>query len=174
MLRLLLLFFSVVFVACSQQRDEIKVMLDDTYSITIPSYLKQTTDLQPQLAVQLQNEDKEIYLIVITENKTQLKQLNLPDTLSGYYTSIMAQPFLSQLNQVESDTASLITQNGYNAFIANISGSAGEKTIYYKIGFVNTAESICQIIMWTHLNKKELFNTDMQKIIESFKEEKNT
>jgi hypothetical protein len=169
----ILLVFSVLLVGCSYDGDQTKVMVNDKYSITVPAYLKQTTELHNTLPVQLQSIDDDVYLVVISENKAALKQLNQPDSLPNYHSRVLEQSFLKKLKNVSIDTVSFIKgESKYNTIITNITGEKDEEGVFYKIGFIECADTIYQIVIWTRKSKKEFLEDDMLKIIESFKEEK--
>jgi hypothetical protein len=65
-----------------------------------------------------------------------------------------------------------ITIAGNKAILSTMTGFVNNKEVFYKLGIIETPDYFYQIIVWTRQDKKEKLVGEMQKIIESFREEK--
>ncbi len=161
----------VFFHSCSKTIDFTEVKVDEYYELTVPEYLHPCTDLHKNAAVQLQSTDNDIYLIVIDEKKSIIHNMGMYYTLKTYNSTILKQSFLSQIKNVTKDSIPVTMQIGTNkAVITNIKGDVNNQHVFYKLAVIETPASFYQIIVWTRADKKEHFENNMLKIIQSFRE----
>ncbi len=161
----------IIFHSCSKTIDFTDVKVDEQYELTVPEYLHPCTDLHKNAAIQLQSTDHDIYLIVINEKKSIIHNVGMYYNLKTYNSTILKQPFLSEIKNVITDSVPISVQIGTNkALITTIKGDVNNQHVFYKLAVIETPASFYQIIVWTRADKKGYFENDMLKIIESFRE----
>ncbi len=162
--------------------DFVPVVINDEYSIDIPSYMTKTTLLNDDASLQFQNVIKETYVIVIDESKQEFIDalveadmydsarsilMNYADTQLGFTTSAMdviAQKALTKLKI-----------HGLSAAKTELDGAVeGIKVpISYFVTFIEGEEKLYMVMAWTLQERKERFNATFEKIARTFKLVKN-
>lgn len=172
--RLFFLFcISINFHSCVERFDFTDVKVDGQYELRVPAYMQPCTDLHKNAAMQLQSAENDIYLVVIDEKKSVIHDLGMYYNLKSYFSTVLKQPFIKEIKNVTTDSIPVPLQIGTNkALTTTIKGLVNNQHVFYKLTVVETPTSFYQIIIWTRNDKKERFENDMMKIIESFKEEK--
>jgi len=168
----LFFFSSIAFFSCVKGAAYTEVKVNDQYALTIPEYLQPCTDLHKKASLQLQNTDNDIYMMVIDEKKSDLRELGLNYNLKTYYSTIIKQPFLKNIDHLVIDKyPKEIKIAGNTAVMSTIKGVVNDHFVYYKLAIVETPGCFYQIVVWTRGDKKEKSENELQKIIESFREE---
>ena len=167
----LLLFFAAF--SCTNSNVYTDVLVNDQYLLTVPNSLRPCTDLHKRASLQLQNLSEDFYVVVIDEKKLALRDFNLDYNLKTYYDALIRQSFTQKMKYpvIDKHPREIII-GGNKAILSSISGSVNNRAVFYKLGIVETPDYFYQIIVWTRQDKKDKLGIDMQKIIESFKEEK--
>lgn len=63
--------------------------------------------------------------------------------------------------------------NGNKALVAEITGVLNGIDVFYKLAVIETNKKFYQVLTWTRADRKEKYEKDLVKIIESVKEIKN-
>jgi hypothetical protein len=164
-------FILLSFYSCIEKVDFTDIKVNDQYELTVPNYLHACTDLHKNAAIQFQSTENDIYLVAIDEKKSVIRDVGMFYNLRSYYSTILKQPFLSEIKNLTMDTFPVSAQIGKNkALIASIMGMVNHRSVFYKLAVIETPTSFYQIIVWTRADKKKQYERTMMKIVESFKE----
>lgn len=178
MKKLTLFFASVVFLtACSESDTMQEIVIDERYSMELPTSLSITHNLNDEASLQYQDIIKELYVIVIDEPKSEfneaLEVFMLKDAytqdLEGY-TSLVMDIFTQGVNIYESSEPQMTTINGLDAVLLSFEGNSDNVDVFFKFGIIEGADTYYQIMTWTLLNKKDRFREQMSEMIMTFKE----
>ncbi len=185
--QLLLLALITLVTACnlsSMQAKPVKyksVVKDGTYKIMLPDFMDTTTTMQEGKSLQYQNQFKELYVLMVHENKQHLKEIMVynqamrdifPDSIS------MMESYFAYMNRNLAKEAyynvfdsSLITVKKANAKIASVTLTTTDKIkIFYRIAAIEANKEIYQLYIWTTTAHKEKYQPIMDSIIRSVKE----
>jgi hypothetical protein len=162
----ILLFFS----SCKKESTFKEVKVNDRYSISIPDYLQPCVDLHNDASFQYQNIDKDIYAFVIDERKKTMVSYDLDYDIDAYFKNIASQPFLEKIKNGKVSTPAKEKIDGHEALVSEITGNVDGIDVYYRMGVIETPYAFYQILTWTRADKKAEFQSDMNAMIESFKE----
>jgi hypothetical protein len=172
--RLIFVFFiSLGFCSCAEHIDFTDVKINDHYQLSVPDYLHPCTDLHKNAVLQLQNTEEDVYLVVIEEQKSLIKDVGMYYNSDSYYNSVLKQPFTNEIQSAVADSTPVEKQvAGYKTIITSISGTVNNQPVFYKLAVIETPASFYQIIIWTRADKRVQMENYMIKIIESFKKQK--
>ncbi len=135
-------------------------------------YMLPAPELQVEASLKYKNEEKDIYMIVIDENKKDLVHYNLKYKLTDYFKVVAAQPFLGSTHGKMADPVRRKI-NGSDALVAEITGDFNKHPVFYKLVVIETENRFYQILSWTGDGYKESPLPDIDRMIDSFKELKN-
>ena len=149
----------------------------EKYTLTIPDFLNKTNDLNEDASLQYEHLRKELYVLVIDENKKELYDIleenELVDTyaksLEGF-TKLFLDGFEGDPNFPDVPDASDEQINGLPAKIITMDGKAEDVDIHYKIALVEGKDDFYQIMTWTIKSMKAEHSTDMDDLLRSFVE----
>jgi hypothetical protein len=156
----------------------VPVIIDNEYSMDIPSYMTKSTELNDDASLQFRGILKEAYVIVIDESKQEFVDFLHSEDLYDSSLSIVSNYAKTQL---ENTTASMnvITRktpikmkiNGLNAVKSEIDGVVDGITfpISYFITFVESQEKLYMIMAWTLKEDKEIHRTTFERMAKTFK-----
>jgi len=164
----LLIAFLFIITSCSNETAFKEVKVNDRYAISIPEYLQPCTDLHKDASFQYQNTDKDIYAFVIDERKKTMAKYDLDYDIDLYF-KVASEPFLETKNGKVSPPAHEKI-DGHDALVTEITGNLDGIDVYYKMGVVETPYAFYQILTWTRADNKAKYESDMKRMIESFKE----
>ena len=167
---LFFLFITFSLASCQHETVFTEVKVNDRYAILIPDYLQPCADLHKDASLQYQNVEKDIYAIVIDEKKITMQGYDLDYDLDLYFKSIASQPFLETIKEGKVSTPERKQIDGHKTLIAEITGKIDGTEVYYKLAVVETDYEFYQLLVWTRAENKGKFETDMIKVVESFKE----
>lgn len=171
---LLFLSTSIIILSCVNTAVVYReVMVDNQYTLTVPDYLHPCSGLHKKASLQLQNLDDDLYVIVIDEKKITLRDFDVNYSLKTYFDNVIQQPFVKNIKYpVINKYPKEIKIAGNKALMSTIKGLVNNRLVFYKFAIIETPNYFYQIIIWTRDDKKEKLENEMQKIIESFREEK--
>lgn len=164
-------------VSCQTDRKDQVVTVKDRYTISLPPFVKETSELNEDASLQYQNTLREFYVVVIDESKAEFEKalsdndLNdlYPQNIKGYSELLL----FSMEQAIEIKSKSVLKDtiiNNQPSKILTIKGRVEGTDIFYSIGFVQGVKRYYQIITWTLQNKEKEHAGLMKKIIASFKE----
>ena len=107
-------------VSCSKETQFREVTVNNRYSLSVPDYLQPCADLHKDASFQYQNTDKDIYAIVIDEQKKTKANYDLDYDIDLYFKNIAAQPFIESIKDGKVSTPSPKQISGNKALIGEI------------------------------------------------------
>lgn len=87
--KILLLLVLTAFSNCKKETIFNEVKVNGQYSVLIPEYLSPAVGMHEQASLQYQNEEKEIYVLVIDESKADMQAYDLNYDIETYYKNIV-------------------------------------------------------------------------------------
>lgn len=148
----------------NEKTDFNEILIDNLYSVEVPDYLKKTDIINGEASLQMMDESKRLYLLVINEAKTE--------TVFEYneYFDKMQERFELQLSNLEIIDKKDLVINGLNSKYTYLQGVMNGQPMYGKIYLIDGEKYFHQLITWTGLDNNKYFENDMSEIIDSFKE----
>lgn len=169
--------FLLIFVSCAESEKTNTITIEDRYSMEIPEFMTSTTILNSEASLQYMNALKEIYVVVIDENKLMVHQAidesGLEETyskdLEGYSKLIVDQNYLNNDNFTldEYKTSEI---NGLKIRTTEAIGKVENIDCIFLFGFIEGKNYYYQVSTWTMLARKNTYLKKMYKMIHSFKE----
>jgi hypothetical protein len=169
-MRLLSILFLFFICSCTQPVKYNEVKVNSQYSLSIPEYMTPTGEMHKQASLQYQNTEKELYLVVIDENKEQMEAYDLNYDIETYYKNIISIPFNEALKNGKVSIPGRMDIDGNKALVSEITGTIDGSDIYYKLVVIESARHFYQIVLWTKQDYKEKMESIMDSIIQSFNE----
>lgn len=164
------LSLALALISCVHDAKFNQININNKYAIQLPDYMQPATELHTDASLQYKNEEKDIYTIVIDENKNEMKNYNLKYSLDTYFKAVASQPFVEAIEHSKMTAPVKKQINGSSAMVAEITGDINENPVYYKLAVIETTNSFYQILTWTSAGNKESFSKDIDQTIDSFKE----
>lgn len=167
----------IVLAGCQPKDKTQKAEVAGKYSLELPEFLTKTSGLNQDATLEYQNLEKEFYIIVIDEpigefnkaiQESEIADLYSPD-LTGY-SLYVSDVFLETVDIISETPLTDVTINGLKGKHMEIEGSVGGVDVFYFYTMVQGAKDYYQVLTWTLLSKKEEHKEEMQKIVNSFKE----
>ncbi len=154
------------------------VEIKNDYSLELPDFLNVTDSLNPNASLQYQNINKELFVIVIEEDRKEFTKKIIdnnaekvyPPNLKGY-TDIINHS-IGETITISARTEIIDLEiNGLPAKNFTIQGQTKDKIpVYYSFTVVRGENNYYQIAQWTAKNQRALFEEQMIKIANSFKQ----
>jgi hypothetical protein len=126
------------------------------------------TDLHESAEIQIAERSKDLYLIVLSENKESLQQEEFEDLSLDTYATVTLELLNQRLTEPElvQDATSMQVQD-YPAVQYQIQGSIDGVTAKYLFTVVDTGDRFYQILAWTTPEQFASHEDDFQKIVQS-------
>ena len=167
-----LFLFIVVFTITSCKHEPVftEVKVNNRFAISVPDYMQPCADLHKDASLQYQNTELDVYALVIEEKKATMETYNLDYDIDLYFKNIASQAFIENIKNGKVSPPGRQTIDGNKALTSEITGNIDGTDVYYKMAIVESKFSFYQILAWTRVDRKEKYEGDMTKFIESFKE----
>ncbi len=168
----------LLLLSCGDSKEKTQtVKVKNSYTMELPEFLTKTTTLSEEASLQYQNIPREIYIMVIDEPKSELKEVIAANALEDYYTTNLDGYAQLLYNGIDSRTnldsmPNLKSKklNGLDAKTCAFTGTVQGLHIYWSLAFVEGKNNYYQVMTWTLLNKKEEYKDIMDAMTNSFKE----
>jgi hypothetical protein len=145
------------------------------YFIKVPSHMEKTTALNDLASLQYQNPYKELYIIVLDENKVAVREHlgsnsskgNDSNSFDRYFTLLSTNlaTAVKMKNRTKKDTIIHSLQSKILKFEGEVNGIK----VFYETAFVNGKANYYQVTTWTLLDRRADHEAEMDKMIYSFK-----
>jgi hypothetical protein len=156
----------------------VPVVINNEYSVDIPSFMTKTTKLNDDASLQFQNIFKEAYIIVIDESKAEFvdalveaEQYDSTISVVANYADTQFQLTSSSLDIVSRTDISTLRINGLNAarveMDARVEGIS--QPVSYFLTFIESREKLYMIMAWTLTDKKETHRKTFERMAKTFK-----
>jgi hypothetical protein len=157
------ILLSVVLLSCSSTKwSDIKV--NNKYGLQLPSYLE-PADFSKEASLQYQNADKEMYVMVIDEDKSAFAQYGLDYDLNTYFRVASA-----KYDSTGKITAQKIKIGADSARVADIKGSINGNDVLFKLITIETPKRFYKISISMMFRDKDKYVADIERILHSFHE----
>jgi len=158
------LFFLVFLLTSCSKVKWSNVTVNDKYALQLPSYLKPAS-FSKDASLQVQNSEKEFYLMLVDEDKAQFVQYGLDYDLHTYF-KVAANKYDS--SGTVHPTLFLLGKD--SACQADFKGNINGNDVLFKVVTIETKSSFYKLIIWMMLRDKETHAPDVERIIHSFHE----
>ncbi len=172
-----LIAFMVSLSACDTKTKYETVTTAQKYSLDLPSFLEQGTEMQEGATLLYQNLLKEFYVMVIEDDKANLHKVIddggleelYPKTFIGY-ADLLAASF-KENSEVNIDAKFIDQKIGtLGAKHFNMLSKIEGIDIYYHYTLVEGKDTYYQVMQWTLADRKDMYKEEMDRIAKSFKE----
>lgn len=164
-----------IFYSCQQETTYNRQDVDSLYAIQTAHYMEKTNELNENASLQFQDTYREIYLIVLHEEKG-LEEL----TLEEYYKFTkdkLEENGLQNLKfsepktmQIDSNKVMQAEFTGTFSFEDKEEKETKEIGVFYLFQVIESPTYFYQIYAWTKMEQREKYEKDMQKMLDSFEE----
>lgn len=164
-------FLMLAFNAFSQQKVK-EFQAGHIIKITVPEYMTKTIGLNDDACIQFQNLVKDVYTIVIEDNKEELTMAELSYADVKEFYEDFAEGFLKDEKdrKMGKPKYSKIKDINYVVSEASYFDTESNIPIYYVIGVVETKTAYYKVLSWTTEDKKAQYKADFEKIIFTLKD----
>lgn len=143
--------------------------------LSVPEYMVRTSGLNEDACLQFQNPVKEVYTIVIEDDKESLKLIDLNyEGIEEFYDMVFKELGVgeSYANR-KVGTPKKKTIGTYNFMIndCTLTDKELKADLYYVMGIVETPNAYYQVMSWTLIENKEKFKKEFENIVYTLKEE---
>lgn len=144
----------------------------NVFYMAVPDYMSKTIGLNDVATVQYKNSIKDIYTIVIEDNKEDLKLAEINYASLSEFQEEFAKDFIKDEGKRPSSKPIFTTKNDIN-FVEYDTAYFDKETnreIYYLVGIVETKSHFYKILSWTSMDNKDKYKADFQKMLYSLKQ----
>ncbi len=178
MQRSLLCLIGLLMLVSCLNPDKVQVVtIRDKYTLPLPAFLKEVTNLHEEASLQYQHAMKEFYVVVFDEPKSDLHQSLEDNGLNSQYSSDLdgyAAILIDGMDDALSITKkSQVIDTFVNAMPARMiqfHGSVDGISLFYSIAYVEGKETYYNITTWTLAEKEEKNKEKMDQILYTLKE----
>jgi hypothetical protein len=162
------LLFCVV-VACKQsdspRRSTTVKSFDGKFQLTLPDGWKETTGLHDKATIQVANEPAELYVIVLTESKSD----SGADVTLDKFTELMRNSLKEKKGATDTAQPESVTINGNEARQFELHGTLNNVKAVTLVNMVETQDHFHQVISWTSQAKYDENKATLKQVINSFR-----
>jgi hypothetical protein len=142
------------------------------FYVSVPDYMSRTIGLNSSAVIQFKNAVKDVYGIVIEDDKDDLVLADLKySSLTEFYESFI-KGFVKEEDK-RTVSKPVFQQKGSLNFVeADVTyyDKDAKTEIYYLVGIVETKFAYYKVLSWSAAESKEKFKADFQKILYSIKD----
>ena len=166
----LLIFLIGIVLGCKQMEHMVRPTdlksSDGKFQITVPAGWRENKTLHEDASIGAANTSKEVYVIVISENKSDFAS----DIDLDKFTEVTRTSMTSKLKSPEATPATPVKINGKTGRQYMLQGEGKLVKVAYLVTTVETAEQYHQIIAWTLKSRIDQNQPVLQQVTESFRE----
>ena len=138
---------------------------DGKFQLTVPPGCRENASLNDQAEIRAANLIDEVYVIVLTDAKTDFTD---EMSLDGF-TTMTRETLSSNLKEAQATNPAPVTINGNSGRAYEVDGVVDNVKLTYHIATVETPNHYHQVITWTLQSRKNQNRATLQKIIDSFR-----
>lgn len=138
---------------------------DGKFQLTVPVGWRENSSLNEQAEIKAANPLQEMYVIVLTEAKTDFTD----DMTLDQFTTITRESMTSNVTSPELSPPLPVTINGNSARQYEIQGEVKNVKLAYLITTVETAAHFHQVVTWTLRSRIDKNQTTLQQVAGSFR-----
>ncbi|HEV7680624.1 MAG TPA: hypothetical protein VGO68_00760 [Pyrinomonadaceae bacterium] len=138
---------------------------DGKFQVTVPGGCRKNASLNKQAEIGAANLIDEVYVIVLTDAKT-----DFPNAVSlDEFTTLSRNTISSNLKEARATDPVPVTINGNSGRAYEVEGMVDGVKLAYRIAAVETSDHYHQVITWTLHSRKDENRATLQKMIDSFR-----
>ena len=156
--------FAMSIINCFAQTSFTAYKAGQEFDITVPTYMSRTTGLNKAAIIQFKNAAKDVYALVIQENKEELALAQLNFSSAEEFQEYTMKNFLKDVEQRKVSTPVIKEINGFKYVYAEASyyDKVIQQSVYYFYGIAESKTCFYKLLCYTSLNNKEKFKADFQ------------
>ncbi|GAA4017426.1 hypothetical protein GCM10022408_33740 [Hymenobacter fastidiosus] len=173
----ILLMIILLLNSCQIGDEQQTVTIENKYSVSIPSFLAKTSELNDDASLQYQHAWKEFYIIILDESKTDMQKVlddnNLTETYSNDikgYSDLSLNGFEKGISSSQKFEIIDTLVNNMPARLLTITGRVEGIDAFYSLAFIQGKERYYQIMAWTLSSKEYEYKDKMNRMMYSLKE----
>lgn len=151
------------------QKKYVTIEIKGLYSLGLPDYLEETSDLSKTASLQFMNLNKKLLVIAIDEEKSRISAMQEEFTISDYYDHV-ARQVAHNLEDAFVEHPSSQSFGGLGALQGGINGKFLGTPLRYVVQVVEGRSRYYQVICWTEERALNEVGEDIHFILNSFKE----
>lgn len=138
---------------------------DGKFQLTVPAGCRENAKLNDEAEIRAANLVDEVYVIVLTEAKTDFSDdMNLDE-----FTRITRDSLSSKLKETVATQPVPVTISGNSGRAYEVDGVVDRVKLTYRVATVETPDHYHQVITWTLQSRKDENRATLQQIIDSFR-----
>lgn len=140
------------------------------YTLEVPDYLRRTFDLNDVATLEYKNIIKDVYSIVIDDDKEELEALEIEfPSVTDFLLFFVKDYNLEAENRVQSEAVEF-ENNGNNFSQVELSFTDVEGDYFMLITAVETKTHFYKIMSWTKLGDRDKYYSDFKRMAKSLKD----
>ncbi len=160
------------------EEDFKEVKVDNEFAVHVPDYMTETEDLNSDASMQYAHLMKEVYVIVVKEDKSEVEVLYDvldigEDTASALdnYTDMREQMFSTNLKEFNLINTKETEINGSEAVQMEFTGKVEgvNRTIWYLVTLIEGEKNVYMLMTWTLQNRESKYRETFEMIARSFR-----
>jgi hypothetical protein len=140
--------------------DFVTYQKDSSFSICIPDYLVEVSDLNAQASLQFKNSFNETYLMVVAEEKSEMGPTNMNQLKDRFKANLLLNGGLLT-KEMECKV------NNCQSFQNEVEWTVDGEPLVYLITFIDTPNTFYKVYCWTLASNKE-YLTHFKQATDSF------
>lgn len=173
----ILSFVASTFISCSSTDKEKLVTIQNKYTLSVPSILIESKDLNDEASLQYENQIKELYVMVIDEPKDELHKAitenSMQDTYSPDitgYTNLVLPDFIKSVPGAKPSDVKDTLINNMPAKVLTLKGVVNNIEVFYYIAIVEGKKEYYQVLSWTTAKQEKQYADIMKRTVLSLRE----
>jgi hypothetical protein len=170
----LFLLFPIM-TSCQPEFTYDRIAVGDRYSLSVPSFLEVTYDINPDASLQYQNIWKDFFVMVIDESKANLNNQSSELAISSFteYFNFHYGAIENALAVLEKPVFRDTTINAMPSKTVKLTGRVDGVEIFYYMVFAEGENRYYQVVAFSGASKKGEYEDIMGQIIFSLQEKEN-
>ncbi len=148
-----------------------EIKIKRSFDITVPNYMNRTVGLNDVASLQFKNTVKDIYGVVIEDDKEELVLAEMNYASVNEFVEETMKTFLENQPSKKMSTPLFkkIGESNFAEFDASYFDDELKVEIYYLFGIVETKSTFYKVLLWCGAKEKEKYKEEFRKILYSFK-----
>lgn len=140
------------------------------FTLDLPGYLTKAWDLNEVASLQYQNTMKDVYVVVIEDNKEQLESLGMKFTGPQEFLDNFLNGYQQEAKKRKVFRLPEFENNGIRHAQAEISWKEDDVDFYMLATIAESPKHFYKILCWTTVQNSDKYMDDFKKIAKSLKE----
>jgi len=142
------------------------------FYVSLPDYMSKTTGINDAAVIQFKNSVKDIYCLVLEDNKEELELSQIKySSINEYYDNFIKDFLVKEKKRnISQPVSQTIGDNKFIEIDATYYDKDAKMDIYYFVGIVETKDAFYRVYCFGNLETKDNYKADFQKILYSIKD----